>query len=360
MKRRTVLAGILAAILQSNSCPAQAVEPELPQTLSGLLHAWEAWKAAYLTQEGRVIDVLQNGASHSESQGYGLFLAATFQDLPAFETIFRWTERNLAIRPDALLAWRWFPDTSGKLVDINNASDGDLFYAWGLVRMAKLVASAELHDRAKAIVRDLARLCIVPHPNGSDRILFVPAADGFSHDGGVIVNFSYYMPMAMRELAQATGIATLEDCATDGEVLMAGLAADGLMPNWIQIGPSGNSSAQGMSDHSGYEALRIAPFLAWSGRADHPAVVMQVKAYRAAARDAGNTPTVFDRKTADVIESSPNAGYAAISALIDCAIESDSGAALPDFSTDQPYYPATLHLMTLIAQATVFPRCFPL
>lgn len=360
MKRRTVLAGMLTTILDCSRASAQAAEPVQAQILAALLPAWEAWKTAYLTEEGRVIDTLQNGASHSESQGYGLFLAATFQDPPAFDAIFRWTEQNLAIRTDALLAWCWFPDTSGKLLDTNNASDGDLFYAWGLVRMAKLLGSTELHDRAKAILSDLATRCIVPHPDGSDRLLLTPAAEGFSRNGDIIVNFSYYMPMAMRELAQATGIARLEDCATDGEAIMAGLAADGLMPNWIQIGPSGTSPARGMSNQSGYEALRIALFLAWSGHAHHPAVVMQVKAYRDAALPLGRTPTVFDRKTGDIIESSSNPGYTAISALIDCAIENGSGAAIPDFTADQPYYPATLHLMTLIAQATVYPRCFPL
>ena len=45
---------------------------------------WEAWKSAYLRNDGRVVDVLQNNASHSEGQGYGAVLATEFNDREAF------------------------------------------------------------------------------------------------------------------------------------------------------------------------------------------------------------------------------------------------------------------------------------
>ncbi len=358
MKRRDALAGLVAAPWHGAFVTGLWAQTAAP-TLEALLPAWAAWKLAYLTAEGRVVDVLQQGASHSESQGYGLFLAATFADRAAFDSILGWTELNLAIRPDALLAWRWLPDAVDQVADRNNASDGDLFYAWGLVTMAAREPSAELLTRATAVATDLAARCIVPHPDGSERMLFVPAALGFDRDGATIVNLSYYMPLAMRQVAAATGVAVLSRCAADGEALMAALAAEGLMPDWIQVGPSGTSVVEGMSDRNGYEALRIAPFLVWSGNAAHPAVARQVGAYRVAAVER-LTPTVMDRGTGAVIENSPDAGYAALAALLDCVEGTIPGAALPEFTTDQPYYPATLHLMMLIAQITVYPRCHPL
>lgn len=360
MRRREALAGLVAAMCTGLVVvPVRAQDAAAP-ALGPLLPAWAAWKLAYLTPEGRVVDILQQGASHSESQGYGLFLAASFADREAFDSIHAWTEQNLAIRPDALLAWRWLPVAENQVADTNNASDGDLFYAWGLATMAARDGSKDLLARATAIAADLAAHCILPHPDGSGRLLFAPAAVGFDRNGEIIVNFSYYMPLAMRELATATGVSLLATCAADGEGLMAELALQGLMPDWIQIGPGTTSLAEGMSDRNGYEAMRIAPFLAWSGNATHPAVLQQVKAYRDAPKEAGRTPTVFDRQTGAVLESSPDAGYAAIAALIQCAVQTVPGAALPAFTTEQPYYPATLHLMTLIAQITVYPRCFPL
>lgn len=357
MNRRDLLAGLIAATLPVTALLAQDVN--LP-TLDLLLPDWEAWKLAYLTPDGRVVDVLQKGASHSESQGYGLFLAATFADAEAFNRIYGWSEMNLAIRPDALLAWRWLPDPTNAVTDTNNASDGDLFYAWGLITMAAKGGDAALKARATAIASDLAAKSIVAHPDGSGRVLFAPAAAGFDRGGAIIINFSYYMPLAMRELAKATGVELLATCAKDGEAMMDELASIGLMPDWIEVGPLGATSVAEMSDHSGYEALRIGLFLAWSGNAAHPAVKRQVNAYRATAVSSGTTATEFDRLSGAVISSSPNPGYAAIAALMDCAVEKAPGAALPAFSTQQPYYPGTLHLMTLIAQISIYPRCFPL
>ncbi len=358
MRRREALAGMSAAVWLGTLGTGLRAQTPAP-VLDALLPAWAAWKLAYLTAEGRVVDVLQQGASHSESQGYGLFLAATFADREAFDSIHGWTELNLAIRPDALLAWRWLPDAVDQVADKNNASDGDLFYAWGLVTMAARDPSTDLLDRATAIASDLAARCIVPHPDGSGRVLFVPAALGFDREGATIVNLSYYMPLAMRQVAEATGVSILANCAADGEALMTELAAQGLLPDWIQVGPSGTTVVEGMSDRNGYEALRIAPFLAWSANGAHPAIARQVSAYRAASADQ-LTPTVIDRLTGAVLESSPDAGYAAIAALLECVGQTLPGAALPEFTTDQPYYPATLHLMTLIAQITVYPRCYPI
>ena len=89
--------------------------------------SWEAWKKAYLNPEGRVVDNYQEGASHSESQGYGLYLAVRFNDMDTFRLIYAWTENNLALRPDGLLAWRWKEDSAPHVEDTNNASDGDFF-----------------------------------------------------------------------------------------------------------------------------------------------------------------------------------------------------------------------------------------
>ena len=71
------------------------------------LEAWSAWKAAYLTEVGRVIDDGNNQISHSEGQAYGLLLAQAFGDREAFGHIEAWTQNTLAVRPDGLMAWKW-------------------------------------------------------------------------------------------------------------------------------------------------------------------------------------------------------------------------------------------------------------
>jgi len=62
-----------------------------------------------------------------------------------------------------------------------------------------------------------------------------------------------------------------------------------------------------------------------------------------------------------VIESSAHVGYGAVAALVTCVATSAQGSEIPFYRTvDQAYYPATLHLMALIAQITAAPECVPI
>ncbi|MGZ9809913.1 glycosyl hydrolase family 8 [Pseudoroseicyclus sp. H15] len=335
---------------------AFAQDAGAPQLLA---ESWELWKSAYLAEDGRVVDALQQGASHSESQGYGLFLAATMEDREAFDLIDGWTMNNLAVRDDRLLAWRWLPDVPGHVPDLNNASDGDLFYAWGLIRGADSFDRPQLRERAAAIARDLAATCMVPVGEGRG-ILFVPAAAGFSRDSGTVLNLSYYMPKAMEEIAEATGISAFAAAARDGARLMDELARTGLMPDWITLGPDGFFPDPELADRNGYDALRVPLFLVWSGLGGHSAVIRQAEALERAQSATVATPTVMDRTTYNVLETSPDAGYAALSGLVSCAATNTRGAAIPRFTVEQPYFPATLHFFALLAQIEAKPSCVPI
>jgi endoglucanase len=368
LRKLATLASVLSGVVPLN---ALAQVPDENPIFSGpnnpLAAPWAAWKAAYLTEDGRVVDALQQGASHSESQGYGLALAAIFGDNDTFDRIYAWTEANLAIRSDALLAWRWLPADSGGVPDLNNASDGDLFYAWGLVIRAQRDGDAALMDRARAIAADLVAKCVVLAPDGTGRLLFLPAAQGFTDENGATINLSYYMPLAMRDLARATDTPALATCAADGAAIMQILSREGPMPDWIGVGPNGLFTPAKQSDRNGYEAMRVALFLIWSGNPNHPAVAAQMSAYRGAQIRArlrlagGENVTVFDRKTGGVMETSKHVGYGALPALMDCLQTRIIGSTIPSYQTlDQAYYPATLHLMVLIAQIIATPECVPI
>lgn len=364
MTRREIMLAALAiwGTTTASWLTAQDVEsdPEGSVPPHPVLPAWTAWKVGHLTDDGRIVDTLQKGASHSESQGYGLFLAATMGDAASFDSIDAWTMTNLAIRQDALLAWRWLPDQDAAVPDTNNASDGDLFYAWALVRAAKSLGRPALIDRARKIVDDLINACIRTHPDGSGRLVFTPAAAGFQRDTGLIINPSYLMPRAMQEIAAATGQDQLQVCAVDGMSIQSDLAALGLMPDWIELRANGPVPAADMSDNNGYDALRVPLFLIWSGHTDHAAVQREARAYEISATGGHETPTIMDRLSGNVLDVSPDAGYRAIATLVSCATTASTGSLIPFFDADQPYYPATLHLMTLLAQIETLPQCVPL
>lgn len=339
--------------------PAPAASASIPAD-HPLQEAWAAWRGSYVAPDGRVIDGFQQGASHSEGQGYGMILALSFDDAETFARLYDWTEANLAVRPDALLAWRWLPDALPHVADRNNASDGDLFYGWALARAARLFGVPDYATRARAIAADLVATCVARMPDGSAEVM-LPAAAGFLTETGFIMNPSYWMPRAMRDLAAATDQPALARCADGAERLMAQMAANGLVPDWAEVTADGITLPPArFSADTGYESLRVPLFLVWSRAADHAAVRRFVEAHQAASTGDLRAPTVFERGTGRVTEFSTHAGYRAIPALAACAATPRAGSAIPPFDTAQPYYPATLHLMTLVAQLEGYPRCVPL
>ncbi|MGP3699645.1 glycosyl hydrolase family 8 [Rhodobacter sp. NSM] len=362
MNRRTFMTALTVTLAGGGVFRAGAQGAPAFSLASGhpLQEAWQAWKRLCLNEEGRVIDAPQSGASHSEGQGYGLRLAAAFGDEEAFRRIFAWTEGNLALREDGLLSWRYLPETGDPVPDQNNASDGDLFYAWALIQGGILWNEPGFHERARIIGRALEQGCLAGHPDGSERRYLLPAAYGFASDEGVTLNPSYFMPRAMREVGMFAEAPALVLAARDGLELMNAIAGSALLPDWLRLTPEGPADAPGLSADCGYDALRIPLYLCWSGMNATPAQVRFREIHRRAARVSQDTPTVFEEGTGQVRETSDQPGYRALVALNDCVLSGTAGAALPDFDAEQPYFPATLHLMALVAQAEFFPKCLPI
>lgn len=340
---------------------AQAQTGAAP-TLAPLNAAWQAWKAANLTADGRVVDAYQEGASHSESQGYGLYLATRFGDGDAFRRIYTWTESNLAIRGDGLLAWRWRAEATPPVEDLNNASDGDLFYAWALAAGAEPFGLPEARGRAAAIAAALDEVCLRPLPAEPGALLMLPGAEGFDRPEGVIFNPSYWMPRLMAELGTEFDRPRLVQAAEAAQRQLGTFAARGLAPDWALATEAGwQPPPATFSANAGYEAMRLPLYLCLSGQAGHPLVARFAAAYAAAMAGGDATPTVMDALTGAVQERSPHSGYAAIAGLARCAAPAaGTGLPIPLFTIDQPYYPATLHLFVLIAQLEGFPACVPI
>lgn len=357
MRRRSFLkrgaAGIGACCGLSVPLAAQTTPERHP-----LWPLWEAWRGAHLDFSGRVVDGPQGRASHSEGQGYGMVLASEMGDEDAFRRMLDWTEANLAIRPDSLLAWRWRPDLPERVPDLNNASDGDLFFAWALLRGADRFGEARWRDRAAAMAADLVRSCLVARPDRPDAPILLPAAFGFVSEEGLVVNPSYMMPRALREVAAATGQPALARAADTGLALMREVAATRPVPDWLRIGLAGLSPAPGFSADAGYEAIRVPLFLAWSGEVDHPALRRAAAALSEAP--PGRAATVLDGESGAILAYSDEPGYRAVAALASCAATGARGATIPPFAPAQAYYPATLHLFTFIAQYRQNPGCVPI
>jgi endoglucanase len=336
MQRRHLLTMLPAASILGT--------PALAQDASGH-SAWEAWKTTFLEPDGRVVDSLQDGVSHSEGQGWALLLAAHAEDDASFKQIFDWTERHLAVRHDPLLAWRWRPVDG--VTDYNNATDGDIFYAWALLVASRRFGVRAYAERAGEVARAIDDIVVRDAPDGG--LLLRPGAEQFTKNGSEIVNPSYIMPLALHSLGGAFGLPRLGQVASDGEALIARIADTGLVPDWVALHADGWRPAETGPYHS-YDAMRVALYLVWSGRHAHPAV----KQVRALFADRSLAPAVRAHpETLEVLERSSEPGYAALSDLILKTAEAASQTPVRAFTADQPYYPATLHLLTLLAEQTI-------
>jgi len=298
------------------------------------LDAWSAWKAAQLTDGGRVIDDGNNEISHSEGQAYGLLLAQAFGDRDAFRRIEAWTQSKLAIRPDGLMAWKW--QTSGE-ADLRNATDGDLLRAWALLRATRDSGWREHEGKAAQICRGFIENCLAPDPRVPSELLLKPASHMTATDNSVIVNPSYYMSRALIELGEALGYVDLLRTAAHGEQLLRDPAA---MRDWIDVTPSGIQAAKDLSNAFGWDALRIPLYLFWSGRHDHPALKGASRRF-AAATLAKHVATVT-APSGQLIVQSDAVGFHAVA---DLALGNPPALPRPG----QGYYADTLALLAQVA-----------
>lgn len=161
---------------------------------------WEYFKQKFISQDGRVIDTQNQQISHSEGQGYGMLLAVKYDDLSMFKKLWQWSQNNLQIREDKLFAWKFGENESGlwKVLDDNNATDGDVLIAWALVAAGKRWHTYSYITQAKVIQADIIQKTLIDY---RERLFLLPAAYGFTHGNRIRLNPSYLVFPAYQALA---------------------------------------------------------------------------------------------------------------------------------------------------------------
>ena len=352
----TLPAFAVDAAIQSASVPQPRSIP-----LSGALtdkSAWRAYKARFVTEQGRVVDTGNALISHSEGQGYGLLLAVAANDRDAFEKIWGWTRANLMVRGDELMAWRWEPDARPAVADMNNASDGDLLVAWALAEAGEAWSDASYRVAARRVAVELGRKLILPKPpHGA---LLLPAVTGFAAEDrvdGPVINLSYWVFPALERLSSAASEFDWGALTRSGLQLLerARFGAGKLPVEWLGLREAEPKPAQGFAATFSYNAIRIPLYLAWAGlgNTDDYAPFLSLWAQRP-ARGLPIVDTADGRSIASLGES----GYAAVADLTACAAK---GTKLPaSFRTvrfSENYYPVTLHLFAQIAVQMRYQSC---
>ena len=345
---------LLLAMMVLAASPARA---EPPPPLGGMLpvpELWQAYKGAFISPAGRIIDNANGDVSHSEGQGYGMLIAVAADDRPAFDLIWSWTREQLMLREDGLAAWRWKPDATPHVADRNNASDGDLLIAWALAEAGERWSETAYKTASLQIARAIRTSAIAESRFGP---LLKPGATGFGpkdRQDGPVFNLSYWVFPAFQRLSQLQEEQSWKPVAHAG-LDMAREARFGpkrLPSDWISIAGDEVKPAAGFPPVFGYDAIRIPLYLLWGGMVDKP-----FGPYRRLFVDDAAEPARIDVTTGDAIEPLTDSGYRAIAALARCAVRGDKIPAEFKAPTVDRYYPTTLRLLTLIAARQRYPQC---
>ncbi len=361
-----LLAGLIAA------SPALAGGKPLGGALSKDSSLWQTYAAQFVTPDGRVIDNVNGGISHTESQGYGMLLAVAANDRPTFERIWGFTETTMYIREDGLGAWKFEPKAVvvaannsapvtgpeiGQITDTNNATDGDLLIAWALAEAAAAGFGTQYSVRAKEIALALRSTV---YDAGSLGLQMMPGKVGFSAEergGQPVINLSYWVFPAFDRLA------VLAPQPIWAELTKSGMAhieasqnfASTLPSDWFALDVQNGKrlTAPGFDDAFGYNAIRIPLYLAMTGPKSR-------RALRASFENwfqlEGPLKTIGtnDRSLRDTL-SDP--GYESIRSLYQCATSSTPFPSSTLTSLDVNYYPATLQMLAIIAARQSYPKC---
>jgi len=229
-----------------------------PASAAGDATLWERYKADFISADGRVIDFYQDQASHSEGQGYGMLMAAAFGDRKAFDSLWKWTKTNLGVRKDPLFAWKWGKRLNGRweIIDVNNASDGDILIAYALLKAGAKWNDKQYTAEAAKIIQAV-RTTLVAEFEG--RLLLLPSYYGYIGKDSFSFNPSYLIMPAFKAFAKVDDNAFWNKLRDDGFYFISkSLFGEKALPaDWVTVSRKGLSIDDDKSVVCGYEAMRV-------------------------------------------------------------------------------------------------------
>jgi endoglucanase len=344
--------------LEAPASPPQMATREIISEVSRawFKSEWRAYRSAFVTPEGRVVDNGSGGVSHSEGQGYGLLLAAFAEDRDAFQLIWSWTEKNLRARPDALLAWRWDPK-KGQIADMNNATDGDILVAWALAEGGRRFARPDYFEPAKQIAQAIGAKMIQRTDRGP---ILLPGSSGFSREDqpdGPLINLSYWVFPAFSTLKEFAPEYDWDGLRASGLNLLneSRFGPRRLPADWQSVATRTMAPAKNFPAEFGYNAIRIPLYLAWS---DDEAARHALRRFAGLWRGPdGAGVSIVDVNSGAAGPALDGAGYRLVAALARCSAFGQPVDSDLIRSRDALYYPDTLRMLSLAVIQQRFPQC---
>lgn len=311
---------------------------------------WQQYKTQFLDASGRIIDTGNKNVSHSEGQSWGMLLSVNYDDQQTFDNIWNWTQTHLQIRDDALLAWRWTPETDAEgshVTDQNNASDADLYTAWALIRASKKWADAKYADDARTILTTVKTKLIKPF---ADQTVLLPGAVGFERDDHLILNLSYWVFPALRDISKFDQDPVWNTLIDSGLSLIeqAQFGQWQLPADWIALYIDHSvKPSEDFPVRFSYDAIRIPLSLAWLNQ-DMSNTLAPYQALQKHLSKMESTPAWID------LETGTFAPYAASDGMLSVlSLASHHRHTNVAVTNQQDYYSASLILLSRLASSEI-------
>jgi endoglucanase len=234
-----------------------------------LSKTWEGYKERFV-EDGRVVDPQADRRTTSEGQSYAMLRAAYMDDQEAFDEVWKWTDENLRVREDGLLAWQWGtrPDGTPGVLDANSAADADTDAALALLFAAKRWEVPEYEREALEILRGIWEQETTDI--SGERVVTAGSWARGDDGGPVVVNPSYFPPYAYRIFAEADPDHDWMDLVDSSYRILEQVRTNpgfgggaGLAPNWLALDEdtgrllSANGLIEGQADEFSFDASRI-------------------------------------------------------------------------------------------------------
>ncbi|MGD1956843.1 MAG: glycosyl hydrolase family 8 [Sphingomonadales bacterium] len=329
----------------------------------GFVSEWAVYKSLYLTPDGRILDTFNNKITHTEGQGTGMLLAAAANDRTTFAQIWRWTQARLQ-RADALFYWKWDDRASSPIPDPNNATDGDIFIAWALLRAGQSWANDVYRVEAEKIIQSLEDNAIKV---AASRPVISPGTYNFTNSEGATLNLSYYIFPALQDFATFRKNGVWERVYENGvAILEAARFGKWQLPvDWITVSDDGMvARAKGWPPRFGYDVVRVPLYLVW---AQHDgAMLARFNAFADAYGGPRKAPSWWDSQTGRSSQYDPEGGVVAVRQITRLASGRDWAQdtkkiqkryhQLPKLTEKDDYYPASLAMLSRLALIDILNR----
>ncbi len=228
--------------------------------------AWENFKKNLISEEGRVIDGSSEAMkTTSEGQAYALFFSLVANDRVTFDKLLNWSEKNLA-EDDLILrlpSWASGKKEDGSLgvLDVNSASDADLWMAYALGEAGRLWKDRRYVALSSLLANRILTTETLDVPGLG--LVLLPGAAGFTMPAQVRLNPSYVPMQLMHWFVAHSNDARWSALLKSSQQLIVKSSPKGYVPDWIIYDyDKGFLPDSEKSNVGSYDAIRV---YLWAG-----------------------------------------------------------------------------------------------